>query len=94
MPFSYVKDPGDRKDYTIDWRAELAAHGNDAISSSTWTVETGLTQATPAPSSAGGLTTIWLSGGALDQDYTVTNTVSTTGGRILERSFEVLVRNT
>lgn len=94
MASSYVKNPGDRKDYAVDWRPELAAHDGDAIASSTWTVETGLTQATPAPSTAGGISTIWLSGGTLDEDYTVTNTVVTTGGRTYVRSFEVLVRTT
>lgn len=88
---SYVKDPGEKKDYGVDWSQLLAG---DTISTSAWVVESGLTkEVSPAEGKTGTTTTVWLSGGTADQDYTVTNTVTTAAGRILERSFEIMVRN-
>jgi len=87
---SYVKDPAEKKDYSVDWSLHLVT---DTIGTSTWTVETGLTQTTPAASNTDTTTTIWLSGGTADEDYTVTNHVVTAAGREFERSFVVMVRN-
>lgn len=89
---SYVKDPAEKKDYRVDWSTHLAG---DTIGSSAWAISPtgGLAQTTPAPSNTTTTTTIWLNAGAVDTDYTVTNTVNTAGGRILERSFEIKIRN-
>lgn len=87
---TYVKDPGDKKDYAINWAALLAT---DTISSSTWTVATGLTTASPAPSNTTTTTTIWLSGGTAGTEYRVTNHIITAGGREFERSFFVNVQD-
>ncbi len=60
---AYTKDPDAIKDYGWDWSEFL---GQDTISASTWSVDTGITvddddfDTTTA--------TVWLSGGALDEN--------------------------
>lgn len=87
---AYDKDPGEKKDYAIDWSRHLDE--GDTVASSTWTVATGLTTATPAPSATTTITTIWLSGGTAGTEYRVTNHVITAQGREYERSFFVNVQ--
>jgi hypothetical protein len=87
---AYVKDPGEKKDYAIDWAAHLAT--SETISTSTWVVQTGITQTTPAPSNTTTTTTIWLSGGTEGTEYRITNHVVTNQGREFERSFTVNVQ--
>jgi hypothetical protein len=83
---TFTKDPNAVLDYTIDWTRWLAG---DHIATSEWLVPTGLTKVadTKAASSA----TVWLSGGTAGQSYTVTNRVTTTGGRTEDRSFTIRV---
>lgn len=88
---TYVKDPGEKKDYAVDWSAHLGAV--DTISTSAWVVGSGLTQATPAPSNTTTVATIWLSGGTAGTEYRVTNHVVTAQGREFERSFFVNVQD-
>lgn len=82
-----LKDPNANLDYQIDWSDWLGA---DTISASTWTV------ASPAGGLTAGLSTltnvttkVWLSGGTAGQVVRVTNRITTSGGRIDERSFNV-----
>lgn len=85
MVTQIAKDPGATLDYAVDWSDWLEA--GETISDSEWTVEAGLTEeASPAPSELDGITTIWLSGGTAGAYYTVTNTITTSVGRIDERS--------
>lgn len=80
MPYSAVnKDPNAVEDYVLDWSSQLGA---DTIASSTWTVPTGITQASVTNTPA--TTTIWLSGGALGQDYELLNRITTAGGRTFD----------
>lgn len=88
---AYVKDPGEKKDYAVDWSAHL--DDGDTITTSTWVVGAGLTQATPAPSATTTVATIWLSGGTAGTEYRVTNHVVTAQGREFERSFFVNVQD-
>jgi hypothetical protein len=85
-----AKDPADKLDYTIDWSGVI---GSDPIASSIWTVPSGITQDTPAPSFTPTTTTIWLSAGTDAEDYTLINKIATTGGRVVERSIIIPVRN-
>ena len=82
-----VKDPNANLDYKIDWTDWLGA---DTISASTWSI----------PGTAGGLTvgtssfttkiaTVFLSGGTAGQVVRVTNRITTSLGRIDDRSFNV-----
>ncbi len=80
----FQKDPVALLDYSVDWSQWLAA---DTISTSNWTVPTGLTQVTSTNTAT--KTTVWLSGGTLGTVYTIKNIVTTSGGRTDERSFDV-----
>ncbi len=87
MP-TYYKDPSDVLDYAVDWAAVIPT---DTISTSTWTPATGITSATP--SFAGKVTTVWLSGGTTGTTYAVVNRIVTTGGRTIERTIHVRVKD-
>lgn len=87
---AFEKDPAEKKDYTVDWTRHLG--DTDTITASTWTVQAGLTQsAAPAPSFTAFEATIWLEGGTAGTEYRVTNRVTTTQGRIFERSIFISV---
>ncbi len=89
---SYDKDPSATLDYSIDWSAWLPS--GDTIDTATWTATTGLTvEASPAPSVASGIATVWLSGGVSGTRYTATCQVTTTAGRIDERSITIAVKD-
>jgi hypothetical protein len=83
----FYKDPNAVLDYVIDWTTWL---GSDTISSSTWTVPTGITQVQATNTTK--LATIWLSGGTAGELYTLTNRIVTTGGRTEDRSITIAVR--
>jgi hypothetical protein len=88
------KDPAEVLDYGLDWSDHLALKDpNDTISSSTWTVPAGLIAG--AQFVIDGVATIWLSGGtagANGADYTLTCRIVTSGGRTLERSVKLMVK--
>jgi hypothetical protein len=96
-PFPWIeKDPQSLLDYTLDWSAAGSLGGpwlqtGETISgAATWTVPTGLTKDHQVDT--GSLSTIWLSGGTAGQSCTVTCRITTTSGRIDERSFVVVVK--
>ncbi len=84
----YEKDPSAVLDYQVNWATWL---GTDTISTSTWTVPTGLTKDSDTNTTT--TATAWLSGGTAGRTYTVTNRIVTAGGRTDERSFQVKVTN-
>ena len=85
------KDPADVLDYGLEWSEQLALTSPaDTISSATWTVPAGLTAG--AQSVVSGVATSFLSGGTAGTDYTVTCRIVTAGGRTLERSVKLLVK--
>jgi hypothetical protein len=83
---TFAKDPNAILDYSVDWSRWLAG---DEITVSEWIVPSGLTKAseTSTPTKA----TVWLAGGAAGQNYSVTNRITTTGGRTEDRSFTIRV---
>lgn len=90
---AFEKRPAEVKDYTVDWTRHLLVAGadvGDTVSTSTWTVETGLVKDSDSKTSS--TTTAWLSGGTEGVHYTVTNRVVTAQGRTYERSFVVQVK--
>lgn len=88
-----LKDPSAVLPFTVDWSAWLE-NEQDTAASATWTVPDGLVQeSTPAPSLADGKATVWLSGGILGRTYAVTCQLTTTGGRVDERTLQIRVRN-
>lgn len=84
---TFLKDPGGNLDYAVDWTAWL---GNDTIDTSTWTVPTGLTKVSDSKTMK--IATVWLSGGTVGQEYTVTNHIKTAAGREDERSIIIQVQ--
>jgi hypothetical protein len=84
--YTATKDPNSTLDYTINWSSWLTT---DTISTVAWTVETDITQT--ATSNTTTTATIWLSGGEAGTEYTVTCRVTTTAGRIDERSIAIRV---
>lgn len=91
--WSEPKDPADVVDYSLDWSKQLAlaALPDTTIATVTWTVPTGLTQVDALK--AGAVTSIWLSGGAPNADYLITCRITTAGGRTIERSAVLAVRD-
>lgn len=84
---SFVKDPDATLDYTINWANWLEG---DEISTSVWTVETGLTEPRP-PVMDTSSTTVWLSGGTVGVAYSVQNRISTVAGRIDDRTLTISI---
>jgi len=83
---TYNKDPTEVLDYTIDWTTLL---DGDTISTSTWAVDTGITQDSESETATAAI--IWVSGGTVDKQYTLTNTIVTAGGRTRVRSIAINV---
>jgi hypothetical protein len=83
---THIKDPNAVLDYSVDWTRWL---NGDSIATSDWTVPPGLTEVTDTHTST--KATVWLSGGSVGQTYTVTNRITTTGGRTDDRSFDVKI---
>lgn len=76
------KDPEELLDYGFDWTDRL--EDGETISASEWTVPTGsVTKAvSPAETFTDAITKVWLEGGTLGETCEVTNTVTTSLGRI------------
>lgn len=91
---SFVKDPEEVLDYTLDWSEYLPA--GDTVASATWTVPDGITEST-APGHQhnvnGARTTIWLAGGSEPKDYLITCRIVSAQGRQADRTFEIAVRS-
>lgn len=81
------KDPNALLDYVADWSEWL---DTDTIATSTWTVPAGLTNEGEQNTTT--TATVWLSGGTAGTSYTVTNRISTAGGRTDDRSITVKVK--
>lgn len=85
---TYDKDPEAKLDYSIDWSDWLET--GDEISTSTWTVPSGITKDSDSKSTQ--ITTIWLSGGTDGEDYDLTNHIVTTDGREDDRTITIRVK--
>jgi hypothetical protein len=94
MPTRFKHDPDATLDYAVDWTSWLAA--GETISSVVWDVPTGLTEES-APGGwsepdANNARTVWLSGGTAGTDYTVGCEITTSVGRVDERSIIIEAR--
>lgn len=89
----YLKDPGSRIDYAVDWGASYL--DGQVVAGSAWNV---------FPDEPGGIvveassfdlarTSVTLSGGVLGHVYSVTNRVTLSDGRADERSITVRVED-
>ena len=86
----FVKDPDSKLDYTVDWSKWL---GSDTIAGSVWILDPDdgdLISSAPSVDTAQKRTTVWLEGGVIGE-YKITNRVTTTAGRIVDRSFILVI---
>lgn len=83
----FEKDVDAVLDYGFDWSDWLAT--GETISTSTWTVESGITKDSDSKTST--ITSIWLSGGTAGERYRISNLIVTSASRTDERSFIVVV---
>lgn len=90
MATSFIKDPDEVLDYVINYAAQLTQDGSDTISTSTWTVATGLTEDSESETTTA--VTIWLSGGTVGTSYDCENEIVTAGGRTYNRTITILIR--
>jgi hypothetical protein len=91
MPDRYTKDPSACLDYSWDWTDWLTGIG-DTISSATVTVPDGLTAAGDK-AVADAVITQFVSGGTIGETYTLVCQITTSGGRIDERSIYLIISN-
>jgi hypothetical protein len=81
------KDPDEVLDYSINWTERLAG---DVIDSSLWLVPATIIE--DSNSFTDSSTTIWLSGGTLDDRVVLTNRITTVGGRVYDQSVRLRIR--
>jgi len=84
------KSPGETLDYSFDWSQALAG---DTITGSSWALsDSSLVDDHDSFTSTS--TTVWLKGGTNNANYSLTNTITTAGGRIFDQVALLLIRNT
>ena len=86
------KDPNEVLDYAIDWTARLV--GGDTITDSEWSiVDTDPTLTIDAEElDPAGMTTVWLAGGTVGTTYHVLNRITTLGGRTMDQTVRLKVK--
>lgn len=82
----FLKDPEATLDFAVDWSEWL---GSDTISTSTWTVPTGITKDSDSATTT--KATIWLKSGSAGKEYSIVNKIVTAGGRTDERMLVIKV---
>ena len=85
---AHLKDPADVLDYEHDWTPWL---GGDTIATSAWTPPDGITVDSDTHTDT--TATVWISGGEAGKSYRITNHITTTGGRTVERSLPIRVQD-
>lgn len=85
---SYIRDKDSRLDYIWDWTAWLT--GSETITAVTWVLETGIVNDHTSATTTSA--TIWLTGGTAGTTYLVTCRISTSAGRIDDRSAKIKVQ--
>jgi len=84
----FKKDPSSILDYAFDWSDWLAS--GETIASVSWTVPAGISAEDYDETET--LTTVWLSGGTADTDYNIACKITTSAGRVDERTMTIKVR--
>jgi hypothetical protein len=83
------KDPNAKLDYGIDWSLWLET--GETISASIWTLVDGIVGTAASFSST--QTLIWISGGDDGKSYHIANRITTSAGRIDERTLLIKVKS-
>lgn len=81
------KDPNEVLDYQFDWSLVLAPE--DTIVTSLWLVPAEITK--DSDSTTDTVTTVWLSNGEIGS-HTLTNRITTAGGRTFDQSVTINVQ--
>lgn len=84
----FVQDPADVLDYPWDW-LEWLAEGETIVSSTFSVNPSGLSIVSQSNTTTNA--TVWLAGGVLGSIYTVSDLITTSQGRTVERSANVRV---
>jgi hypothetical protein len=87
-----LKDPDATLDYGVRWAVNGWLDADETVTSSSWTVEAGITKQSDSISSDGKTTVVWLAGGTVNTDYLITNHIVTSKGRQDDRSMLILCR--
>lgn len=90
IPDGPYKDPDSTVDYGFDWSDWLAT--GETIASSSWTIPAGLTNESDAFTDT--TTAVFISGGVVDEVYTITNTITTNNStpRVEDRSVNIRIK--
>ena len=90
------KDPEATLDYTLNW-ADWLSSSSTTITGSTWSVSADADDTDPVTIAGSGnnttITTVTLTGGTVNEIYTIYNTITTAGGITERRNFRVVVKN-
>lgn len=84
-----LHDPDAKLDYGCDWSAWLA--DGETITDSKWIVPDGLTGDDASHDDT--TTVVWITGGTAGQRYPLTNRVTTSEGRIDDRTITLVCQN-
>ena len=88
MPLKHFeKTPDEVLDYTRKWSAWL---GTDTILTSEWESDDGQVTIDTDTNNTDSAT-VWLSGGSIGAEDEITNKITTTNGRVAERSFRIKI---
>lgn len=85
---AYKKDPNATLDYSFDWGPYLTPLV-DTITSVEWILSAGLTKV--SQSNTATTATAFISGGVLEETETLTCRITTAGGRIDDRTIELVM---
>lgn len=86
-----AKDPNETAWVTMDWTRRLTS--GITISTSAWSIPSGVTSSTDVVVSGNLKTSILIAGGTAGQDYECVNTVTTSDGQTLQRTGILAVRD-
>jgi hypothetical protein len=81
------KDPDEVLDYSLNWSPRL---DSDTIATSTWVVPAGITKNSDTNTTT--TTTIWLSSGVASTTYDILNRITTAGGRTMDQTVKLKVK--
>ena len=84
IPLAPPKDPDSKADYGFDWTLFLDTANTETISTSVWILDAALTEVSSNIDTY--ITTCLMTGGVTGHNYTITNRITTSVGRIEDRS--------
>jgi hypothetical protein len=85
----YVKDPQADLKYVVDWTDWLAS--GETISTSTFTVPSGLTKVSESNTTTAG--TVRISGGSAGTTYRIVHQITTSASQTDQRSFDLRIED-